>query len=39
MEYKFDRVCRFVNLGSILNERNDKKSEHKKSVITDYKDI
>lgn len=29
MEYKFDKVCRFAYLGSLVNERNDKKSEHK----------
>ena len=29
MEYKFDRVGRFAYLGSLVNERNDKKKEHK----------
>lgn len=29
MEYKFDRVRWFVYLGSLVNERKDKKSEQK----------
>ena len=38
MEYKFDRVCRFAYLGSLVNERNGKVWTQI-SVITDYKDI